>query len=127
MRSEFLAELDAAVDGRCACLCGAAITAGSPSAYFAAEACSVAWHRATAPQMPLLAEVLRAARELLDKLVTVVRDFFDRFGAAIRDAVRDLAALTASAAPARPPQRIDPPAGLRSARRGGCVYRPRLR
>lgn len=36
-------QIDAAIEGRCACGCGAAITDSSPSAYFAREHCHARW------------------------------------------------------------------------------------
>jgi hypothetical protein len=40
---EVLADVDAAAEGRCACGCGRAITARSPSAYYATAGCQHTW------------------------------------------------------------------------------------
>ncbi len=50
MTRQLLDQIDAAVQGQCACGCGALITVASPSAYFASYLCSVRWHHARYPQ-----------------------------------------------------------------------------
>lgn len=42
---DILDQITAAVDGRCACGCGAAVTDDSPSAWFAGEKCQIRWQR----------------------------------------------------------------------------------
>lgn len=74
MTSDFLADLDAVVQQQCACLCGLPITAGSPSAYFAREACANRWNRGTAGvparQTFLVTTDLRAVLQQLGSLIS---------------------------------------------------------
>lgn len=49
MTRQILDQIDEALEGQCACGCGALITAASPSAYFASPLCSARWHHVQHP------------------------------------------------------------------------------
>lgn len=135
MTSNFLADLDAAVEQRCACLCGRPITGASPSAYFASEGCARRWHRPAADPFPV--DAADAFRRLCDLL----RDAFDALRRAMQQIVRTFIRVAEQLAQAgvlaqptlpapnravlpRPPRAIHPAGGLRSYALGRPVYRP---
>jgi hypothetical protein len=126
--SDFLAELDAAVGQRCACLCGRPITVASPSAYYASENCAATWHQRRHPTIdaPTLAELMhrvgeRIARELprvIDALLVTLRRLHEQ---------RERAVRTRGTGPqprTRAPRTLDPPTGFTTSARGRRAWRP---
>jgi hypothetical protein len=150
--SDFLADLDAAIESRCACRCGRPITGRSPSAYFASEMCADRWHgRRTTVLLPIPPAVVeQAIRDAVEqtrgRLIAALRAFHE-----IVDAIRrqlagiDLEPLVGELPPTDPwqqalwlrrrrntgprpvgraPRRLDPAGGLRVDARGRPTYRP---
>lgn len=148
MTSDFLERLDAAVEQRCACGCGAPIGELSPSAYFATERCAAQWHRPATTPVQFDVEAFRVrVRGMLDGLAQVVRAVGEQLRPLMQQLARHAAdcrqeleqppsdpmerALwlrrrrnTGPRPAARSPRRVDPPGGLRCEARGRPVYRP---
>lgn len=148
MTSNFLDRLDAAVEQRCACGCGAPIGDLSPSAYFATEACAARWHRPPTTSVQFDVVTVRAhIREMLDGIAHVLRSVGEQLRPLMQQLARHAAdcrheleqppsdprerALwllrrrnTGPRPEVRTPRRVDPPGGLRCDARGRPTYRP---
>lgn len=139
MADDFLRDLDAAVEQRCACLCGQQITAMSPSAYFASEECALRWqHPGTEPtsRRTFLTEVVAAVEEFwramepyMSPLLAMSRYFEEQ--ETDPEKVREnalQARRNRNVGPrgrSRPPRQVDPAGGLSVLPAGRLPYRPR--
>jgi hypothetical protein len=138
---DFIAELDAAVAGLCACGCNVAIDAASPSAWFASEACSARWHvrRDPTAAQPLhrLGEMLR---EVFAELAGAVAELTGAVAAFFKQLAEDFRSFVAAVEPyrdglpgdghapqrrLRPRARIDPCTGFSARPLGRPTFRPR--
>jgi hypothetical protein len=100
MTSDFLAGLDAAVESRCACLCGRPITSTSSSVYFASEGCAADWHYR---QCRGLRDQFAAAFEFLRRLGQALADAVRQFTRQFTDLLYDLHRQIRRLLPAQPP------------------------
>lgn len=135
MARDFIADLDAAVEGRCSCGCGAPITVASPSAWFASELCAGRWHQHAGAGRQELIELLRRAggilRAAFEDLVTFAVDLFTGCVDAIRaaaealDPYRDVLVDFKEPPPLpRPLDQVNPAGGLNARPLGRPAWRP---
>jgi hypothetical protein len=135
MTGDVVTRIDAAVEGRCACGCGAVLDRDGPSAWFASEACQWRWQGAGRGQPPMLVVIdpeaaraaLQRANEALTHLLGGLVPVFEAMGqqlAAVADQIRLMLSEqppqmeralwarrnrnTGPKAQARAPRRIDP-------------------
>jgi hypothetical protein len=103
-----LARIDAALEGRCACGCGAVLDPSGPSAWFASEACQRRWQaagRALPGVIPVLDPdvvnaMLRQAIEALTQGFAQFGSLFAAIGRALVETTEQIRPLL----PERPPE-----------------------